>query len=356
MTATGTFPYQSNEHRRPRFALNVGFTAAAVRNYQPVFRKAAETVADELEKSSGTTTDICPLLSSVALDSDLGDEFAATNIEIVELSATQSEAQILADAIGPQLPTWLWRAAVHLPTKAFDVIRREQYLAKQIEGRIVQEKMEATRQGLEINNDLFSLLGEIRFVRPEFGGHHLAVSPDTPKTLSEDDLVDQTAIILIAGQESTANSLAFGLLELARQPDLQDKLRGEINSFSGPMPETCLRQYAAARCIHQVTSHSHNLSTEEILRFYPVVPITDRIAVQDTVIPLGESITTSTGERIHQIPVQKGQVVTVAISSYQRLASHWGKDPHKFDPSRWLDGATYQGEAVGPYANLWRFA
>jgi cytochrome P450 len=30
-----------------------------------------------------------------------------------------------------------------------------------------------------------------------------------------------------------ANSIAFGLLELARQPDLQEKLRGEINSFLG---------------------------------------------------------------------------------------------------------------------------
>ncbi|KAJ7927254.1 cytochrome P450, partial [Mycena leptocephala] len=139
--------------------------------------------------------------------------------------------------------------------------------------------------------------------------------------------------------------LAFGLLELARQPDLQDKLRGEINSFLG----------ANGRNVTYDNMPLLDAFIKEILRFYPAVPITDRIAVQDTVIPLGESITTSTGERIHQIPVQKGQVVTVAISSYQRLASHWGKDPHKFDPSRWLDGATYQGEAVGPYANLLTF-
>jgi hypothetical protein len=67
------------------------------------------------------------------------------------------------------LPTWIWRAAVYLPTEAFDVVRREKYLAKEIGGRIVREKMEAARQGLEINNDLFSLLGGIRFIRSEFG-------------------------------------------------------------------------------------------------------------------------------------------------------------------------------------------
>jgi cytochrome P450 len=40
------------------------------------------------------------------------------------------------------------------------------------------------------------------------------------------------------------------------------------------------------------------------------------------------------------------------IGLNNRLASRWGKNPHEFDPSRWLDGNTYQGDAVGPYANL----
>jgi hypothetical protein len=54
---------------------------------------------------------------------------------------------------------------------------------------------------------------------------------------------------------------------------------------------------------------------------YPAEAITDRVAVQDMVIPLMESITTSTGERISRIPVRKGQVFVLAIGSYQRLAS-----------------------------------
>jgi hypothetical protein len=36
-----------------------------------------------------------------------------------------------------------------------------------------------------------------------------------------------------------------------------------------------------------------------------------------------------------------------------RLDSRWGANAHEFNPSRWLEGATYQGEALGPYANLW---
>jgi hypothetical protein len=51
---------------------------------------------------------------------------------------------------------------------------------------------------------------------------------------------------------------------------------------------------------------------------YPALPISERIAVRDTVIPLSSCITTSTGEKISQIPVRKGQIVGVAIASYHR--------------------------------------
>jgi cytochrome P450 len=76
------------------------------------------------------------------------------------------------------------------------------------------------------------------------------VNPDTKdkiKTLTDQDIVAQTAIILIAGQETTAcisltaihpnlhrsrciqaNSLAFCPLALARHPDFQDKVRAKI--------------------------------------------------------------------------------------------------------------------------------
>ncbi|KAJ7302219.1 cytochrome P450, partial [Mycena albidolilacea] len=83
--------------------------------------------------------------------------------------------------------------------------------------------------------------------------------------------------------------------------------------------------------------------------------IHERITVQDTVIPLADGIKNSKGEVTSYIPVQKGQVVLVAIASYQRLQSRWGEDAHQFRPSRWVDGTMKPGQAVGPYANLLSF-
>jgi hypothetical protein len=51
---------------------------------------------------------------------------------------------------------------------------------------------------------------------------------------------------------------------------------------------------------------------------YPAVTISDRIALEDSVIPLASSIMTSTGEHISQISVQKGQLLQLGLASYNR--------------------------------------
>jgi cytochrome P450 len=51
--------------------------------------------------------------------------------------------------------------------------------------------------------------------------------------MTEEEIVAQTAIIMIAGQDTTATTLAFSLLELAKAPELQEKLRAEIHATVG---------------------------------------------------------------------------------------------------------------------------
>ena len=59
--------------------------------------------------------------------------------------------------------------------------------------------------------------------------------------------------------------------------------------------------------------------SQESLRMFPAEALAERIAVQDTVISLTESISTMAGEHIDHIPVRKGEVVLVGIASYQRF-------------------------------------
>ncbi|KAJ7804507.1 hypothetical protein B0H14DRAFT_3774206 [Mycena olivaceomarginata] len=64
-----------------------------------------------------------------------------------------------------------------------------------------------------------------------------------------------------------------------------------------------------------------NALIKETMRLYSVLPLVDRFVVQDTVIPLADPVTTSTGERMSHISVQKGQHIIWGIASYQRPAS-----------------------------------
>ncbi|KAJ7265820.1 cytochrome P450, partial [Mycena rebaudengoi] len=222
---------------------------------------------------------------------------------------------------------------MHLPTRTFKLLQTQVNLANREGRRAIREKLEIARQGLDPGDYVFSLL-------------RLSVNTeDCRKSLTEEDIVGQTSLIMLVGQETTANTLAFGLVELARDLELQKSLRAEIHATLGTDRHSIA--YDGMPLL--------NAFIKEALRVYPGAPFPERVAVQDAVIPLSEDILLTTGQPTNQIPVRKGQLVMVGIASYQRLESRWGSDAQKFRPSRWLDGTVHQGDAVGPYANLLSF-
>ncbi|KAJ6453814.1 cytochrome P450 [Mycena sanguinolenta] len=275
---------------------------------------------------------------------DLGEEFVANNAEIVcvawlqcitrlpkldssALSSSQSAPHIFA--IGASLPNWIWRAMIYAPLAAFKNIRTAKYLTHRLSEKIVRDKLDLARQGLAINTDVFGMLLE-QYLR---GKTKYAINPE--------GVAAQFSALVYAGQDPTANTIAFGLLELAKHPAFQEKLRAEIQSNIGA-------SYDNMPLL--------NAFIKEILRLYPAAALIQRIVVHDAVIPLSDSIETATGELINQIPVRKGQVLTLAVASFQRLERYWGADSEKFRPSRWLDGTiTHHGPALGPYAHLLSF-
>ncbi|KAJ7209184.1 cytochrome P450 [Mycena pura] len=330
------------DHRQLRASLNLAFTAAAVRQYKPVFVKVAHSITEQLENSDVLSIDMCPLLSVATLKSisevvfgcpveDLGADFIEHNTHIIQLTASQSASQVLFDMIAAHLPQWLLHQAIHLPTKTFGALRAQVHFAEREGWRLVREKTEGAKLGLETDGDLYGVL--LNSVRSD------------SNSLREEDIVGQTSALMIAGQDTTANTLAFGLIELAKNPQFQDSLRAEIHAAVG----------TGYNNIPYDSMPLLNAFIKESLRMYPAAVLSDRIASEDMVIPLSESIATTTGERMNQIHISKGEFLTLATASYQRMESRWGNDANKFRPTRWLDGTVYQGEALGPYANLLSF-
>lgn len=82
----------------------------------------------------------------------------------------------------------------------------------------------------------------------------------------------QSSVFFIAGLESSAVTMAFALYELAKQPEIQERVRQEIHENieeKGLTYESVLNMKYLAQVIN------------ETMRFYPPAPIIDRIARED---------------------------------------------------------------------------
>lgn len=67
------------------------------------------------------------------------------------------------------------------------------------------------------------------------------------KPLTEDEIVGQAFIFLIAGYEIITNTLSFATYLLATNPDCQDKLLREVDLFMEKHVSMCVHVSATAR-------------------------------------------------------------------------------------------------------------
>ncbi|KAH9846563.1 cytochrome P450, partial [Lenzites betulinus] len=114
---------------------------------------------------------------------------------------------------------------------------------------------------------------------------------------------------------------------LARNPDVQDRLRAECARFDG-------------RELTHEELHTKlpflDAVVRETLRLHPAVPYMERQATKNDIIPLQYPFTTSDGQTMSHIAVRAGQTVVVSAPYYNTSDLFWSNGS-VFRPSRWLD-------------------
>ncbi|KAF9259994.1 cytochrome P450 [Marasmius fiardii PR-910] len=225
--------------------------------------------------------------------------------------------------------------------------------------------------GLE-NSDLLSIIGTLG------SEGQVCITQRSPSThrptvlensLDDEELIQQIPDLLVAGQDTTGNTLSWAFNEFANNQEWQDKVREEISELRVRTGGNY--SYADLESLTSLNAH-----LKETLRFHPGLPLDTRAALKDAVIPLAEPVKTKDGRSLSEITVRKGQVIQCALASYNRFAisecfpfSHthdhnpisrieerWGADANTFNPLRWLGNgqksSTGKSHAFGPYANL----
>lgn len=151
----------------------------------------------------------------------------------------------------------------------------------------------------------------------------LVVDADTNKRFSFEEILDQVAMLFLAGHETTASSLTWTLYLLSLYPKEQEKAYEEITQVlqGGVVEISHLRQFKYLTNIFK-----------ESLRLYPPVGFFAREAKKDT--------------QVRDKLIKKGSGVVIAPWLIHRHEEFW-TNPNGFNPSR-FEGE-YKKDAYLPF-------
>lgn len=133
--------------------------------------------------------------------------------------------------------------------------------------------------------------------------------PQTGRGFETAEMVDQVAIFFLAGHETSASALAWGLYLLAMYPDTQDRIAAEAAEIGDDPSFSDLSKLKYTRDVFR-----------EVLRLYPPVPMLVR-----------ENLKT---EDLRGRSVPPGAQVVLSPWHLHRHDRIWPR-PDDFDPDRW---------------------
>ncbi|BDA83447.1 cytochrome P450 [Aureimonas sp. SA4125] len=143
-----------------------------------------------------------------------------------------------------------------------------------------------------------------------------AADPETGRTMTEGEIIDNLMTFITAGHETTALGLAWTLHLLSCHPAIEARVLDEIATVTQGQP-IASDHIAKLAFTRQVFS--------EAMRLYPPAPIITRTAIREFVV----------GDQA----IAKGTVVYVPIHAVHHHSTLWD-NPEAFDPDRFAPEAS----------------
>jgi cytochrome P450 len=190
----------------------------------------------------------------------------------------------------------LWRAVDwlgHLPTPG---TRRCARALGEIDA-FVRRRLDETRHGSPVPGGLVAVLLETR-------------DESTGRAATDDDLCRELRALLFAGHTTTASALAWVWYLLAQNPEVECRLREELDTVLGEGPPA-MEDLAALRYTRMLI--------DEALRLYPPTWLTGRMPLAD--------------EEVGGYPIPANALVLLSPFVTHRHPGFW-EEPARFDPER----------------------
>jgi cytochrome P450 len=147
---------------------------------------------------------------------------------------------------------------------------------------------------------------------------------DTGEPMTDEQLLDELNILLVAGHETSANALAWALYLLARHPEAQAELVAEIEQVLPGGREPEFEDLPRLPFALQVV--------QEAMRLYPPAWVVDRVATE--------------ADEFQGQPIAKGTLFSLYLYGLHHHPALW-PDAEAFRPARFAAGAQPAPPAYG---------
>jgi cytochrome P450 len=280
---------------RQRRLMQPAFARANVRRFASMMLRATNDLVDGWKGhfESGKAFDLGDELAKVALvivgetliGGDLTQNFAAVNHALHDVLGKSAYR-----VTHPFLPPEWVPIAFHREFK-----RSLATLDNLVEGVIAERR----KTGARPEGDLLDLL-------------MAAKDPESGESMNDEQLRDEVLTMFIAGHESSSNALAFAFYLLSRHPEVERKLRAELDAVLAGRPIAPEDLNQLPYCLAVIN---------ETMRLYPPSWALTRMVTQD--------------DDCKGLPLKKGDVVMFSQYLMHRRPSLY-PNPEGFDPERWL--------------------
>ena len=301
----GVFGAEGEVWKRQRRMVMAGFDPRHLRAYFPALVSVSTRLQNRWRKAAAAQRpiDLQPDLMRFTVDAISGLAFGA---DVNTLESDDEVIQKHLDKIFPALarrmfsalPTWRWwkTAADH------EIERSVAAVNTAIQGFVAaaRERLANDPARREAPANLLEAM--------------LVAADDAGSGITDVDVSGNVMTMLLAGEDTTANTLAWMICLLHRHPAALARARDEIDRVAGPMSQWTLERFAALPFVEACAN--------ETMRLKPVAPMLVLQAAHDTTLA--------------DVRVPAGTMVWAAMRADSLKNEHFD-DASAFRPERWLD-------------------
>ena len=305
MGFSGVFAANGEQWRRQRPMVMAGFDPAHIKSYFPALVKVTQRFAGRWKQAvaAGNAIDLQADLMRYTVDVTAGLAFGA------DINTLESDDDVIQRHLDKVLPVLFRRLMAPFAYWRWLKLPSDRALGKHLVAlhRAVDGFIAQARERMERDPSLRARptnLIEAMIAARDAGG----------SSLDDADVAGNVLTMLLAGEDTTANTLAWMIYLLNRNPKAMQRARDEVRGVLGEKPLPTEYDELSALAFVEACAH-------ETMRLKPVAPVIINEAVRDSVVA--------------GIEVPKGALVVCLMRPPAVDERHF-PDPQTFDPERWL--------------------